>query len=210
MDLEKDRKYLGPPDALLTTVRADLAGERRRRWIRWIIYGLLVITSFSAYGFVGTDRFKMLSTPDRVGALAFLGMGLGFIGLAMGVILPRARALWRCIGLLFTLTIAALFYSGISAQVSPLSFWTGYSCLLEAVLLGVVGLLVALKLGYGSCRRHAPTGMLLGMGAALVALAPLHVGCSNKSLTHLMSWHATAIAVICLVTLAFWHFIESD
>jgi hypothetical protein len=106
---QQEDQYLVPPANLVSTVRDDLDQGRRRRWVLWMSYVIVITIGFCLYAFSGRAPIKMASTLDGVGAIALLGMGAILMGLAMGIVLPTVRAVWRYIGLLFCATVVFLF-----------------------------------------------------------------------------------------------------
>jgi hypothetical protein len=62
-------------------------------------------------------------------------------------------------------------------------------CMSVGVSMSIGLVVVGMGVGRGVLRRHAPTGLLLGVGAGLFALIPLHFSCPDCSPGHLLAWH---------------------
>ena len=66
-------------------------------------------------------------------------------------------------------------------------------CALHGSKVSLCVVTATLILGFGVLRQFAPTGAMIGCGAGLIALAALHMSCSDTGVSHLMIWHGSVL-----------------
>jgi hypothetical protein len=179
-----------PPPALRETVRRDLqALASRRRRALWVLALAAALPVFSVVALEPTGR-----APVAWGTLAaMLAGGLGLLSLALGLRLPAGRRLRPVVAVALVVTPGLLvpFAEAGSTAGAGAGFWRhGFACLGSGGLLAAALALAAALLGRGLLRRHAPTGLLLGVGAGLVAVVPLQLHCRLDAPVHVLLWHA--------------------
>ncbi|MEZ4466004.1 MAG: hypothetical protein R3F43_16475 [bacterium] len=158
--------------------------DRRRRMGLFSLLGLGLTLGF---GFA-MGRAAPAGWPFFTSLVAFAVAGLALTAFAFGLTLPVRRRLWPILGLGIGVGLLALALS-IRADPAPVAFFHGSACL--GTGLGVAAVLIGLGLILGRrvLRRHAPTGFLLGAGAGLLGVLPLHLACVHSAADHLMVWH---------------------
>ncbi len=187
---------LPPSAALQALVRGDLAALAHRRRLRMLGFGVLGLALVAALALRTTHTSPAAgSLAFTVALIGFGACGLCLAGLAFGLTLPTGRRLRPVValGIGVGLSLLGLMGSADPAHAVPLSHGGGCLLMGVGVSLGLFGLAVAF--GRPVLRRHAPTGLLLGVGAGLMGLIPLHVGCPVLSLGHLLLWHGLVLGV---------------
>ena len=176
---------------LSPAVRAEVAADLnrlahlRRRGLR--LLALLVVAGVSAVAATRLARPFAHGLPWvhlAVGGETLLGMAL--LALAMGRALPSLRAL-RALALgAVTVGTASL---GVFVDADAEAHGHGLACLTTGVGVAAAVALGTLLLAGPVLRRHGPTAILLGLGAGLVALAPLNLWCLNAAAGHVWLVH---------------------
>ena len=179
-----------PSPALMAEITRDLGQIRETRRRRLGLFCLAALGATLGFGFA-----RGLQAPGSTHWLfwaclaAFGGGGLLLCAFAFGWLVPprsRLRPLpWA--GLAAGLLALGLT---IRPEAAPAPFFHGVVCLSTGLGAVVVLLILALAFGGRFLRRHAPTGLLLGIGAGLLGIMPLHIACEHTSAEHLMVWHA--------------------
>lgn len=203
------------PQSLLDEVRRDcaaLAGERRRRLALFAGLSLAVVAGFGVVIGRSPDGWKgpgCGSSAHLAIVAGFALTGLALVALAFGLALPAGRRLKAVPASGLGLGLAGL--AGVAVLYGqPVADHGGVGCLVTggAVSLVLVGL--ALALGRGVIRRHAPSSALFGVGVGLLALIPLSMGCHDASMPHLMVWHGLIPVVGGLLGVGLWRFAGPD
>ncbi len=179
-----------PCAALLAEVKRDcgaLRAARRRRLAVFVALavctvGLLIVMMPARSPGAGTVGHGAL-----VGGYALLGLAL--CALAFGATLPAGRQLRPVAVLGAAAALGLLLVTALSFSGETMPFGAGAKCLAVGLVTALAIAGAGLGVGRGVLRRHAPTGLLLGVGAGLLALLPLHFACPDCTAAHLLSWH---------------------
>ncbi|MCB9544991.1 MAG: hypothetical protein H6706_03765 [Myxococcales bacterium] len=180
-----EREELSP--ALRAEITRDLGqlhDARRRRLGLFSLLGLGITLGFGfAMGLAAPPGW-----PFFTSLVVFAVAGVALAAFAFGLRLPARRRLWPILagGLGLGLLATAL---SIREGGAPIDFLHGGTCLGTGLGVAAVLILLGLALGRRVLRRHAPTGFLLGAGAGLLGVLPLHVACVHSAADHLMVWH---------------------
>lgn len=200
-----------PSAALRALVHGDclrLARRRRQRWAGFAVVSL----AFAGLPFLFfSSRSPDLGTWTHGLVLAGYTLGgLGLTALAFGVALPSGRRL-------FALGVSALV-AGVAA-LSPFvrsdaaepadAVACGTTCLGTGAGVSAALLVAAFAAGRAVLRRHAPTGLLLGAGAGLLGLVPLHLTCAWCSPAHVLLWHGAVPVASGLAAALGWAMLRS-
>ncbi len=178
------------PKALLDEVQRDCAhlAARRRRLLGAFL--ILALGGGAALVMAMHHRSPGIGTwPHRAAMLGFLGLGVGLCALAFGVTLPAGRRLRPLVVLGAAGALGVLFGVSQAFAGTAMPFLAGAMCLGTGLGVSVAVGGIALGIGGKALRRHAPTGLLVGVGAGLLALVPLHYACADCSSVHLLVWH---------------------
>lgn len=183
-----DPTPLTPDPALRALVSADCEAIKRRRRRGFAIFSVFGLGTALGMGFVmGVESPGAGSLAHTLLLGAYAVAGLGLCALAFGLTIPSGRLLRPVVGVG---VLAALALLSLTVQ----SGGTGWSLVSPSCFAGgglySVGVIVAGVLLAGQLtRRHAPSGALLGVGAGLLGMVPLHLHCTNCSPGHVMVWH---------------------
>lgn len=179
---------LGRAEQAIREDLARLAGRRRRAFAAALIVSLGLGLGL---GFHGGMAPTAVPPPLFWGAIAGLcTLAALALGLALGLLFPSASAmLWATVAapvLGLAATLAAVEVAAIATG--------GPMCLLHGSTITFGALVVVLLIARGGLlRRHAPTGLLLGVGTALAALPALQIACPDRTLWHLLPFHGGVI-----------------
>ncbi len=180
---------LAPPPALRATVEGDLRALARRRRRAW--WALASAAAAPVAALVALEPASR--APVAWGALAaLLAGGVALLALALGLRVPAGRRLRAVVAAALLVTPGLLVpFVQADGRATAEGFWRhGMACLGSGGLLAAALALAAALLGRGLLRRHAPTGLLLGVGAGLVAVVPLQLHCRLETASHVLLWHA--------------------
>ncbi|MFN3199121.1 MAG: NrsF family protein [Bradymonadia bacterium] len=207
-----DKQELLPPQALRDMVAQDMAALARKR------RNLGAVSSIVALAIVAglAQGFGLSPTiPPRtwITSAVLLVVGLTLFGLAFGLVLPAGRRLKPLLlfaalgGVIILLTLSDFqSHVGLGDQ-----FWAmGFSCLKGGALTSTAILATTLVAGRKVLRRHAPTGLLLGLGAGFLGLVPVSTHCIAESAGHVMVWHTLIPIVACGLAGALWGFLRPE
>jgi hypothetical protein len=176
------------PAELRETVERDLAALAGRRRRALSVLALAAALPVAAVAVMGPAR-----APLAWGALAaMLAGGVALLALALGLRLPAGRRLRTVVAVALVATpgLLAPFVDATASGAGDAALQRGLGCLGSGALLAAALALTAALLGRGLLRRHAPTGLLLGVGAGLVAVVPLQLHCRLAAPGHVLLWHA--------------------
>ena len=203
-----DEGDLLPPAGLREMVARDMAALARRR--RSIGATVAVATLAIIVGLArGFGLAPELSAKAWIVSALLSLLGLGLFALAFGLILPPGRRLRPLIAVGVIGGVASLLLlSDFSSSLGMgEGFWAmGFSCLKGGTLASVAILGTALFAGRRVLRRHAPTGLLLGLGAGLLGLVPVSTHCIADVTGHIMIWHSLVPIVACGLAGILWSF----
>lgn len=176
------------PSALMSEISRDFDHLRAARRRRLGLFSLAALGATLGFGFArglvpGATHWLFWALLAAVA-----GAGLLLSAFAFGWVVPPGRRLrplpWA--GLAVGLVAIALT---VRPEANPAPFFHGALCLSTGLGGVVVLLILALALGGRFLRRHAPTGLLLGIGAGLLGIIPLHLACEHTAADHML-WHA--------------------
>lgn len=179
-----------PPPDLMAEISKDFEHIRTKRTLRLGLFCLAALGITLGFGFHWATEIPGIERWFFWASLAtFVGAGVVLCALAFGWRLPTRQHLrplpWVGVGL-----GGVILALSIRTEAEHLPFFHGAMCLSTGLVGAGVVLVLALLLGRKVLRRHAPTGLLLGVGSGLLGLLPLHLACGHASADHLMVWHA--------------------
>lgn len=192
-------------------VRQDLAAlarARRRRMLAFAVAGLLL--SFGLGLLMGVKAPMAGTWPHWATLAGFAAGGLTLYGYALGIKFIARSALMPAIGIGVAAT-AGLMALGVgkgTAAAPP--FLAGAMCMGHGMAAAAAIIIVALLLGRRVMRRHAPTGLLMGVGGGMLGVIPLHLACVHDDAAHLMVWHALVPVMAGLLGGIIWLLMEPD
>lgn len=196
--------------SLRAQVQADLARlaqQRRRRMLGVAAAGLLV--SFGLGLTMGVRAPAAGSWPHWVTLIGFAVGGLTLYAYALGVRFMARSALVPLAGIGIAATAGLLALTIGGGEVTA-SFFGGALCMGKGMAASAAIIAAALLLGRQVMRRHAPTGLLMGVGGGMLGVIPLHLACVHDDAVHLMVWHALVPVVAGLIGSVVWLLMEPD
>lgn len=185
-----------PPQSLREMVAADMEALARRRRKVGAVTAVILLAIVA--GLAQAFGFAEINTAAKIGSVGMLVAGFGLFALAFGLLLPSGRRLNPVLAVVALGGVATLMmitdfdsHHGMGDD-----FWRmGLGCLKGGVLTSAAVLITALIAGRKVLRRHAPTGLLLGLGAGLLGLVPVSTHCIADAAGHVMLWH-TLVPVV--------------
>ncbi|MCA9539131.1 MAG: hypothetical protein KC620_09620 [Myxococcales bacterium] len=201
-----------PDAALLAEIDRDLGAlARARRW-RTAIF---IVSAGAIVGGVGTrlgmhdGHFIGAGCGEPLHGVfmgAFAAIGLALVALAFGLMLPRGQVV-RPAPIVGAFAALAVLSGMAAAFESPAgALWHGVACLGTGLFASTLLLIAALAAGRRVMRRHAPSGLLFGVGIGTLSLIPLSLACHDASLPHLMIWHGAIPLVAGGLAALVWRF----
>jgi hypothetical protein len=194
--------------ALREAVQSDLAKlarQRRRRLLLLSIVGLVASVGLALK--MGVRSPTAGTWLHWATLVAFGTGGLTLYAYAFGVRF-MSRSLFTPVigaGILGTLGLIGMSIGGVTP---PPPFLAGAMCMGHGMAASAAIIVLALLVGRKVMRRHAPTGLLIGVGAGMLGVIPLHLACVHDSAAHLMVWHALVPVIAGLVGGVIWLLME--
>lgn len=197
-------------DALRDAVQTDcaqLAQRRRRRLLLLTLLGLAASVGFALS--MGMHAPTAGTWLHWASLAAFATGGLTLYAYAFGVRFASRNLFTPLIGVgvLGTLGMIGLSVGGVTP---PPPFLGGAMCMGHGLAASSVVIVLALLLGRKVMRRHAPTGLLIGVGAGMLGVIPLHMACKHDDAAHLMVWHALVPVIAGLIGGLIWLLMEPE
>lgn len=186
---------------------ARLARQRRQRMLGIAVAGLLL--SFGLGMMMGVRAPSAGTWPHWATMVAFAAGGLTLYAYALGVRFVARSALMPAVGIGIAAT-AGLLALGIGGNSAPPAFLAGAMCMGHGMAASAAVIIAALLLGRRVMRRHAPTGLLMGVGGGMLGVIPLHMACVHDDAAHLMVWHALVPVIAGLVGGVIWLLMEPE
>lgn len=197
-------------DALRDAVHTDcaqLARQRRRRLLLLALIGLVASVGFAVK--TGMRAPTAGTWLHWASLLAFATGGLTLYAYAFGVRFASRNLFTPIIGagILGTIGLIGLSIGGVTP---PPPFLAGAMCMGHGLAASSAIIVLALLLGRKVMRHHAPTGLLIGVGAGMLGVIPLHMACRHDSAAHLMVWHALVPVIAGLIGGVIWLLMEPE
>jgi uncharacterized membrane protein YeaQ/YmgE (transglycosylase-associated protein family) len=191
-------------------VEGDLAALARQRRLRLIVFAVLGVGLAVLFGWTRPSASPAKGTLSHwlvLGGFALSGLSLS--ALAFGLALPAGRRLKPAIGLgvVAGLGLLAVMISHDPAHAVPVTH--GVGCLAKGAGIAVALVALAGLFGRKVLRRHAPTGLLLGVGAGLIGVIPIHIACPVLDPVHLLVWHGMVPVLSGAVVALLWSLFTS-
>lgn len=199
---------LRPGERLRRLVEDDLATlARRRRRLMGVITAIVLATAvvFAAHSAGRSWPDDPLVAWSALAAYV-LG-GLVLLALALGLKLPdRRRVVLATLatGLAGLGLLPVFVEPGNRSGAGDEFLRTGLPCLGLGGAMAVTIAGATLLAGRSLLRRHAPTALLLGLGAGLLAWVPLHLHCLARAAVHVLVWHALVPVVGVVFAAVLW------
>lgn len=178
-----------PSSALHAEVHRDCARIARQRRMRFGVVSLAALGGTLGFGFAAGLKAPHGGSPAHLLVLiGYIAAAATMMGLAFGIRLPSGRRLLPVVaaGLVVAFVLIGTTVDGTAGP--PLL--AGTACLWHGLIVSAAVLVMGLGVGGRVLRRHAPTGLLLGLGAGLFGLVPLHLACGSCAASHVFTWHA--------------------
>lgn len=193
--------------ALRAEIAQDLQALARRRRKLLSIFCLLGLGAS-----IGLGVRLGLNAPNAgdwlwwISLVGFAAGGLTLCAVGYGVTFPRQKSLHPMVAL-GLMVVLALLWLMVGNPENPADFSAGAKCLRVGFLISGGVVLAALILGRQVLRRFAPTGLLIGVGAGMFGVIPIHFACADNSLHHLMVWHGLVPVTAGLFGALAWMFL---
>ena len=187
-----------------------------RPWHKAALLGLLVLVFDVAVLMMKGRLEQVLDMSLPTGALASLVQASAAVLLVFLLnksLIPSAHPGFRAIAL--TMSGAALLAIGVMASVhffppsagaahamvsSGMKSMAGIGCTSHSMMMATPFLVVFLIfVGRGFNLRPVLSGAVAGLSAGLISDALVHLGCSNFTMNHRLTWHFGAVIITTLV-----------
>ncbi len=193
-----------PSPELLAEVHGDLRALSVARMIRLAVVATVALGIAAAIG-LRHDNPASLGAIRLAVVAGYAVSGLVLFSLAFGLPVPLGRRLRWTVAAALVGAVAMVSAAVVSVPDAH-PFMVGSACLGTGVGLALGFSLGAMVTGRGVLRRHAPTGWLLGVGAGMLSLVMLQLGCVVCPTSYGMSalWHGLVPLVAGGLTAAVW------